>query len=192
MKPSARSTDRRRFSTRCSLHLRRRHALFRYGACTATQTASPPNAIPDGALPTLIVPATSTLTGSIRETVPAAVFATHTRPPPTATAVGSAPTGIVLVELVSGSMRVTASAPLSATQTAPSPNAMATGPRPTRIGRPTVSYVFALKRVTVESPELTTQTEPLPTATPAGLGPTKVASTSAGGLGSTQASVESP
>src|SRR5262245_43537471 len=131
-------------------------------ARTVTQTTSPLNTIPDGALPTLIVLTTSLRTGSIRETVPPFEFATHTRPPPTVTAVGPAPTWIVVVAFVNGSIRVTVSFPVLATQIAPSPSAIPVGRRPTRIGRPRapLSRLCALKRVTVPSPEFATQTDP--------------------------------
>jgi len=55
-------------------------------------------AIPAGAAPMSISATTSFVAGSIRDTVPAAVFATQTAFVSTATAVGLSPTAIVVLE----------------------------------------------------------------------------------------------
>ena len=60
---------------------------------------------PTGAFPTSIVSTTSFVSGSMRETVPAAVFATQTAPAPTATDSGPSPTAIVLTAPPAGSIR---------------------------------------------------------------------------------------
>ena len=66
---------------------------------TATQTSPSATAIPAGEFPTRIVRTTSFVSGSMREIVPSREFATHTAPESsTATAVGSAPTSMMLVD----------------------------------------------------------------------------------------------
>ena len=66
--------------------------------------------MPAGALRNSIVRTTSFVAGSMRETVPSPEFATQTAPAPTAMAVGSSPTRMVLpAEPVLGSMRVSGS-----------------------------------------------------------------------------------
>ena len=72
--------------------------------------------------------------GSMRETVPERLFATHTAPAPTAMPEGSRPTGIsASTERVAGSIRDTVPSRLFATQIAASPAAIGPGPLPSGI-----------------------------------------------------------
>ena len=75
-----------------------------------------------GGSPTRRLEATRPVAGSIRTTVPAAAFATHTPALPTARAEGPLPTGIVWVTVpVPGLIRDTVLSSPFATQTEPKP-----------------------------------------------------------------------
>ena len=129
----------------------------------------------------------------MRETEPAAVFATQIASAPTATDSGPSPTAIVPTAPPPGSIRASSSSPSIATQIAPSPDAIPAGRRPTLNSLSGASSnVSGAKRWTVEESELLTQTERLPTVTPAGCAPTIVEPETRTVCGSMRASVESP
>jgi len=90
------------------------------------QTALLPTAMSSGRPPTLIVVTTRFVLGSIRETVPSALFATQTVPAPTATLAGISPTPIVLMTRpLTGSRRKTELSAPFVSQTAPAPHGKA-------------------------------------------------------------------
>src|SRR5262245_53395194 len=129
----------------------------------------------------------------MRETVPSPVFATQTAPAPNATADGSSPTRIVVVEPESGSIRHTTSSPAQATQIAPSPKASAAGRRATlNVRTGPASNVRGLKRCTVASPRFATQTASRVTSTALGVEPVSAEPAGRTATGRTRASVESP
>ena len=78
-----------------------------------------------------IVPNALLVPGSICKTPRRSALATHTDPPPNATADGSSPTSMVVIWRVSTSTRDTVPSRWFATHTDPAPTAAAFGPRPT-------------------------------------------------------------
>src|SRR6516165_6217199 len=124
--------------------------------------------MPLSRFPTVIVLLTRFELGSMRETVPSPLLATHTAPEPTARAVGWCPTSIWVIEPDSASMRKTLLLPSFATHTAPAPVATAQGRLPTVIGGRAPPSVLGLISDTVLSPVFATHTNPPPAATPDG------------------------
>jgi hypothetical protein len=103
--------------------------------CSATQIAPGVAPIPDGAMPTGIVATTRLVAGSMRVTVSASKFVTHTAPSAATMPMPVvAPTAIVATtRLVAGSMRVTVSLRAFTTQMESKPNVIALGRSPTAI-----------------------------------------------------------
>jgi hypothetical protein len=100
--------------------------------------------------------------GSMRVTFPSAVLATHTAPPPTATALAPWPTGIAFWTTPARSITETVSSRSSTTHVAPSPSAMAAGSLPTATV-PSTSPEPVAMRATAEEP-LDAHNEPDPVA----------------------------
>ena len=95
--------------------------------------------------------------GSIRETVPSRLFATHAAPLPKAMPVGPFPTGIAKTCFpVVGSTRTTWPAARSLAHSVPAPNASPVAATGSVDGLP----LFGSILVIVPSPVLATQTEP--------------------------------
>src|SRR6476469_7957706 len=100
--------------------------------------------------------------GSIDETVPSSEFTTQTAVGPTAIALGSAPTPIVVTARVLGSTRATLPAELPlVTQTDPSPTATPSVPA-SIVTDAWVAPVAGSIRMSVRSPTFVTQTPPRP------------------------------
>jgi hypothetical protein len=126
---------------------------------TLTKTWPAPTATSSGPAPTGIVATTSSVFGSIRDTVPSPLLATQTAPAPTATPMGDLPTAIVFwTDPVRGSMRTSELSSASVTQTAPAPTLTSVGTFPTGIA--VVAPLEPSTRVTVFASSPTTQTVP--------------------------------
>ena len=131
--------------------------------------------------------------GSIRETVPSPLFATHAAPAPTAIADGPLPTGIAVEASDAGLMRHTVPSPAFAVQIDPSPYAIALGRDPTlRVATGPVSNVAGLKRQYVESSPFATQTASSAYVIPLGPPPAYPRSATRPLSGSIRTSVEFP
>ena len=140
---------------------------------TLTQMRPSATATERGAPPTWIVFATWFVRGSIRETVPERLFATHTAPAPTARPDGSRPTAITAsTARVEGLIRDTVPSWLLATQIAASPAAIGPGPFPSGIVSVIAPAPAGAILLTVLSVLSATHTAPSPIAIPVGLLPT--------------------